>query len=372
MFNALVQERVLEVEDETAGISNEALFEASVDLESTYAEFDDLARLSTTLDDLEHLRTVIGTHGVTESLLAFTNRDKLLSTVIPAFGACESLGADALVGSVEAIAALEAVDETIKETTDGWFKRAWDAIVGVGGKISEFAKRAYDKVVDAAKWVGNKVYNAAKAAKEVITAHPIASVLALLGVVASTAAIVSAIWGIPLPVSGSAIGAWKNQVVKAISSGAGSTWKGIVSITDKGVSVVKGAGTAVKNGTGTALGYTQEAYGKVTGAVKAAFGEGGAIPKSATFVKEHASSLLEKAKRGGSAALSAARAALSWLIGITKSLWRFASGPAFGAVTNALNSFKGLFASKEVVEAYSQHHVKLSSSAQGKAAAAAA
>jgi ElaB/YqjD/DUF883 family membrane-anchored ribosome-binding protein len=334
--------------DET--ISNESLFEASVALESGFAELDELTQLSTTMDDLEQLSAVIAVHGVTPALLAFTNRDKLLSTAIPAFAGCESLTNDAGIDAPEALAAQEALVETVKTMAAGWFKSAWDALVGVGHKVAEFCKPITDKITAANAWVKDKVYNAAKAAKEFVTAHPIASILAALAAAVAVGPAVAAIWGtMPEFLSAEALGTWKTSILAKISSAFGSAGRGIVTSKNATLKFFGTALEATKKASGAALGYTQEAFGKVSTGVRSCFGPDGHIQKSTEFVERNAKKLFDGAV-GSSKNPGLARQAISWLLGITRSLWSFATGAVSSIVTGALSVFKGLFGTAEEVK----------------------
>ena len=357
MFEALAQENLLLVEDDfldnSESFVDDSFFQLSLAIESAGNEVDEVLKLSSTVDDLQHLNEVISKFGVTQSLLAFTNRDNLLSLNMPTFAACEALGTDVSLDSPEMKAALEELEETTETVSESWFKRAWNAIVGFGEKIGEFVKHIGGKIADAARWVGGKVYNAAKAAKEFVVAHPIASVLAAVGIAAAASAIITGIWTGAIPTTAEGLGAWKTSILNKIGSGLGSTGRGIASVGKGTLKLSKDGFEAVKKGTGVALGYTEEAYKKISGGLKEAFSEGGAVPKSVAFVIKKSKELFEGLKKGGGAAYSAGRVAINWLIEITTKLWRFLAGPVVGVVMSAFNTFKGLFASKEVVDAYS-------------------
>jgi hypothetical protein len=369
MFDSLVSQETLVnafTNDEMTGsIVNEALFEASVELNDVYQEFNAIDQLADTLDDLEHLHAIIEQHGVTESLLAFTNRDRLLSTAMPAFDACEALGAEgAVLGSTEAVAAQEAILEKIKDVAASWFKRAWDAVVSLGKKVVELSKVAYEKVVDATKWVAGKVYNAAKAAKEVITAHPIAAALGAVALAVGVGAVIMSIWEIPMPVSAETLISWKNTVGSKLSSGM----KGTVRIGRKGIEYAGSGLDAVKKGTGTALGYTKEKFTALADGAKAAFAEGGSMHRMGGSIAEYAKKALDHAKSGASAAGKYAMQAIRFLMNTSMDLVRFVSGKALAVITGAFKAFKGLFGSKEEIE----HYVSDATMNHSLAAAAAA
>ena len=342
------------VDDDIPVISTEALFEASVALENASSEMMDLDQLSSTLDDLELLSEVITTHGVTPSLLAFTNRDQLLSTAMPAFGGCESLTIDAVVDAPESLAAQEELLETIKNMGASWFKAAWDGIVNLGHKVAEFCQPITDKVVAAARWVKEKVYNAAKAAKEVITAHPIASILAALTTAAAIGAVVMAIWGggLPAALSLENLAAWKTSILSKIRSGLGAVGRGITTTGGKALGFAKYEGGEIKKATGVVLGYTKDGFDKVSARVQSCFGLDGHIKKSTEFVEHNAKTLFDKVKSGGGAVLSVGRQAINWLLSVTRSLWSFATGGIASMATGCLSIFRGLFGTKEEVEKY--------------------
>lgn len=342
MFDALFHESTMaDVDLENALPLDETLFEASVALEAVYADFGELDRISNTLDDLEQLGSVIRNHGVTQSLLAFTGRERLLSSVMPGFGACESLGTDAVVGSVEAAAALEAVDETVQKNTGSWFKSAWDAVVRVGEKIGEFAKRAFDKVVAAAKWTAGKVWDAAKAVKDAVVAHPIATVLAVLALAASAGTIVAAVTAVEVPAAPAGLAAFKAAVLGKFNS----VGKGIVGVGEKGLFWKKKP--IVEKATGGVLGYTKEAFDNVVASAKSVFADDGALKKSVNTYGLYVRKQAEVVKGFATDEKSAHRQALNWLNGILKSLWSFISGNAAGIVTSALSTFHKFFRSAQ-------------------------
>jgi len=370
MFNSLaLQDTILETdEDEVLTISNEALFEAAADLDVTYQDFATLEQLGDTLDDLEHLHAVFEQHGVTESLLAFTNRDKLLSTVMPQFDACEALGGNVAVDAAETIAAQEALVEKIKEMGAEWFKKAWDAVVSLSDKVVALAKAAWERVESATKWAAGKVYNAAKATAEVVKAHPITSALAAVALAVGAGAIIMSVWEIPLPVTAEQLVTWKTAVTGKLKAG----FKGAVAVGKKGAEVAGTGIEAVKEGTATALGYTKEKFTAVTDGAKAAFAEGGSMNRLGAAIKEHSTTAFNAAKeaagKAGTASLSFARTALRFLMSSSMSAIRWVASRGMAILTSVFGVFKGLFGTKEEVEGY----VSDASMARRTAAAAAA
>lgn len=344
MFAALKQDEFQE-DDDTAAIADGALFETSVAFESSFAEIDELNKISSTLDDLQHLSNVIRTHGVTTSLLAFTNRDQLLSSAIPAFSACEALGVDAAIESLETSAAIEGIASTIKDLAASWFKKAWDAIVSFGGKIGDFAKAVGNKVVATSKVIAGKVFNAAKAAKEKIKAHPIASAVAAVALVVSITSVIGLIWGLPLPTSALSSSTWagtvRNKILNAVGSGGFKV---------NGLDITYPAGAAVEIKTAGALGYTGESCNALVKSAGETLKSGGPFSRLGEFITTHAKKLFDTAKAVGGAGLEFARTALNHLIRITRVLWRFLTSRTVSIIMGALNIINGLFGSHPTSE----------------------
>ena len=340
-----------EFELETA----ELLFEDQMlDGDAQLREFSALEQLSETLDDMETLHDVISKHGISPAMLELTNRDNLLSGVVPAFQACEGLGVAIEASAPQAQAVLEGLGDVISNTVAAWFKKAWDAVSGLASKIGDMAKLAYEKIEAGARWVAGKVYNAAKAAKEVITAHPVASALAAVATAVALTTAISAIWEIPLPISAETLGSWKTTVLNKIGSATSSVGRGIVSVSKSGVEYARIGASSVKKGAGTALGYTSEQFSKLSEATKAAFSEGGSVRKMGEMIKSGSSRLFEGAKKAGGEALRYARSALSFLMSITHSAWRFISGGVVALATHCMSVFRSFFGTKEEVEHYSE------------------
>jgi hypothetical protein len=355
MFDALAQENLItddfEVGEEEDTFSNEALFEANVALEAEYAQLGELTQMSATLDDLEHLAATIKLHGVTPSLLAFSNRDKLLSSVVSAFTACEALTVTSPANAPESIAAYESLITTIKDMAAGFFKKAWDAIVSGANAVAGFCGAIYDKATSALGWVKDKVFNAAKAAKEFIVAHPIASIVAGLTLAIGLGALLTTIWG-PLPMTAEALSAFKSKAFSAISSKFNAARVTVTQKGGDGLNFVWDKMKATKRAAGSALGYTAETFHEVAGKVGDAFGAEGSVTRSAEWVKDHSKSLWDKVSTGGEAGLKYARMGLSFLVGVSKDLWRFFTSGIGSMVTSVFGMFKGLFGTKEQVEAY--------------------
>jgi len=351
MFDMLAQENFVGVGETDAPFSNELLFEAAVALESSFVDMNELTQMSSTIDDLEQLGSTIEMYGVTPSLMVFANRDQLLSSAIPAFRACESMTGSFIPTSTESLAALEGVLGATKEMIASFFKKAWDVLTIAGEKIVDFCKFGYEKVAQAASWTKDKVFNAAKALKEKIVAHPIASVLTAVALAATIGAVVVSIWG-PLPMSMEALGAWKTSILAKVNSGLGSAGRGVVSVGKKGLSWTKKGLTTVKEGTGSALGYTKESFNKVVDGARASFADGGTMQKSGTWVASKSKELYEATKAGGEAALKAGRVALGFLVNITHSLWSFVSGGSMSMITSCLSAFRKLFGTEAEVSEY--------------------
>ena len=322
--------------------ATEALFLANAGFDEDYAAFERLDRIFGTLENLDHLSDVIGTHGVTTSLLAFANRNQLLSTAIPAFGACESLGSDALVGSAEALAAQEGLAAKAKDMAASWFKSAWDAIVSFTGKIGSFTKAAYAKVVATGKAIAGKTFDAAKAAKEKIKAHPIASAVAAVALVVAITSAIGLIWGLPLPTSAPAMLTWTKSVQAKLANPLDSHG---FKVNGLDITYPKGFGVEELK-TPAVLGYTAEKSTALVTSAEAALKDGSILSRLGATIAAAAKRLEDAVKSVGGDGAEFVRRAYRELLRITMILWRFISSKAVATITGALNLVRSLFAEK--------------------------
>lgn len=337
MFDMLAQEAFQPYNETDNTLSNETLFEAAGALESSFDDMRELTQLSTTLDDLEHLNTVITAHGVTPSLMAFTNRDNLLSTAIPAFVGCESLDAN----TPEAAAAQEALLGKIGEVSAAWFKKAWDALSGLGSKIATYTKAAGAKVMEAARSVKGKIYNAAKAAKTVIEAHPIASALAAVAAIAAIAAVVAVMWTVALPTTAALQLTWAGEIRTKL---IGAVGKYDFTVATNGLDITYPAGFGVTEAkTAVALGYSGSACTSLVTTAQTTVGESSAFMSLGSRMVASAKRLLDAAKASGGEGLAFARKSLSTLLEITRGLCKFMTSTAVAAVMTSLGLVKMLF-----------------------------
>lgn len=335
MFEMLAQENLQTDETVEDAFATESLFKATGALESSFKELDELNLLSTTLEDLEHLHVVAAEHGMTPSLMAFTNRDLLLTSAIPALSGCEAFP----VSAPEAIAAQEALMSTIGEVTAAWFKKAWDAVVGFGDKITKYAKAAATKVGDAAAYIRNKTYDAAKATKEKFKAHPIKTTLIAIAAIAAIAAVITVIWGMALPASSAAAIPWvksiNNHILNAVGK-YGFKVNGLYITYPPGFGV-----TEVE--TALALGYSGPASTALVTTATATVNEGSAFARLGAMIAANAQKLLTAAKAVGGDALVHARKALNMLMMVSRELIKFVTGTAMTVVSLGLTVVKTLF-----------------------------
>ena len=131
------------MEDDT----DDTMFDAYVDLNDVVIETDSLFMLNDTIDNLHALHSSVENFGVTKSLMSFCDNDRVLSSVIPAFAACEALDGDAGPDTQESEAVKKGLLEKIKDATASWFKKAWDVAANWGTKLGNFIKAAYNKLL---------------------------------------------------------------------------------------------------------------------------------------------------------------------------------------------------------------------------------
>jgi len=341
MFEALATESLVPTQPDSVqnALADESLFQIQVEFDNLYQDAASLDQADETIINLEHLIATVNQYGVTKSLLAFTNRDRLLSSTFPAIAACESLQQDVSANSDEARAAQEAIGETVKTFIADWFKKAWDVVTSFASKVVDYSKVLYAKVEDGVKWAAGKAFDAAKAAREVIMAHPVASIIAGVAATATIAAAIIAVWGMPLPVSMSALGSWKTSIVDKLKSAGGA----IVSVTTAGAKKVGEGFSATKRGVAATLGYTKDGFTRLTSMVKDTFKEGGKVRGIGSWISQNSKKMFDHVKSLTGEVFKAGRAALSWLLHMTTSVWRMVSGPVGSMITMGLRSFKGLF-----------------------------
>lgn len=343
MFAALENLNAPTTDEVGVDLQDEALFEASFDLLQDAPASFELERLDDTITELNHLHDTIAQHGVSMEMLAFANVGGSLTASIPAFAAIESLGAAVEADSEQAEDAKKGVLAKIKEATAAWFKRAWEMASGWGGKVAAFAKAGYDKTVAAAKWATGKVFDGARAAKEAISAHPVAAATAAAAFIAGVSALVVTLWDGELPKSADALKEWistKSATMKEKLSDMAFYVKYYA------VTGTQDAVKGVQKGTGAALGYAKEGFDKVVDATKSAFKEGGAVAHLADFFKTKLGKVFEVVKSIGTEGWRYAREAVAWLMKQTKHLWTQAPATAMRYISSVLTTFKKFFVKK--------------------------
>lgn len=341
MFKSIAAIESLDTEDHISdhGMPEENLFEASCDLHEDHAHITDLRDMSDTAGELESLQASIEAFGVSKSLLSFANKGGYLAAAIPAIAACEALADGAAPGSPEAQAALEGIVEKTKEVAGAWFKKAWDIVTGLGDKIVEFSVAAYHKAAEAAAWVGQKTFDAAKAAKDIIVAHPVATAFAALAFITAGTTLMMGMWGEALPATAAEFSAW---VAKQGTKVADLTKSGWSKVATHGGRIA----SSVKKGTGDALEYTGKKFGELTEAVKNTFKEGGKVNEFGKWMKTKSGEIMEKLKTLGGDALKYGREALTWLVTNTGRVWHSLCSSASAVWTSVLSTFKRFFGAK--------------------------
>ena len=360
MFNTQSLPQNSDIGDNGFPSLEEDLFSSVAELDIAEENLRSLNVMSSTIDELEHLGSVVQEHGVTRSLLAFTNKNQLLSSVLPSINACESLGYDANADSQEAISVCDEIRDSVENMIGDFFSRAWETIVSVGDSILHFCGWIGRKISDAVSWVANKVWSAAEAAAEFVEAHPVATVLGVLGVAVGIPTLLSSLWKIPLPSETADIAPWVDKMCAKISSSLGDIGRSIMSITPEGIRFSKSP-VKVKASAG-ALGYTKDVYSKLSSSAKSLFSKGGLLERSVVFVKNKSkdilSSLTKETEQNPWAtphiprsvssvphvtrSHSAERTALHWLTNTTNSLWRFCTKTAGECATSSMSIFKRL------------------------------
>lgn len=335
---------------------DEQLFEAGTDLNDIGQITEEMGDLNNTAGELENLREAVEAFGVTQSLMAFANKGGVLSNAIPAFAACEALGAaGAPIGSPQYDAALEGILGKTEDMIGAWFKKAWDYVTHIGEKILNFGHAAYAKSVGAIHWVGSKVFDAAKAAKDVITAHPVMSAIGALALLGAAAPIFMGMWAEALPASAAEFGTWTSTQASKIAKFGRDGWKATKGAAGSAADVVKGAaGTAydaVKSGTGQALDYTKEKWTELSNSAMATFKEGGAVNRFGKYMKESAEGALTKLKSLGGDAVKWGRNAIDWLSKKTGEVWGWLCTKASRIWTSVVSTFKQFFTRDVEVEA---------------------
>ena len=188
-----------------------SLEEATFDLVELESEISGLESLCMDAVGLDALHGAMESHGLSRSLLAFADRDKLLSTAITTIPSLESMGSDFGVYEPETVASMEGVMDAIKNTVAKVTSKAAE----VAGKVKDVVVRMGAAVAEKAKqfgaWAKGKVLNA----KATIQAHPKATVFALLAGIAAIAAVVALMWGVPVPATPAAFTTWGNNIFKA-------------------------------------------------------------------------------------------------------------------------------------------------------------
>ena len=327
---------------ETGSSVDESLFQTFSSFNDSYVAIEELLQETNTINDLEHFKDTIVSYGVTKSLLAFANRDQLLSSTMPVFGACESLNIDVVVGSPKAIAAVEALSGTIKDLVAGWFKKAWDTLVSFSQKIGSFTKAVLNKTLDVGKAIKNKTFNALKAAKETVKAHPIATAVGAIALVGSITVLLSFLWGLPLPLTPTALTSWSGTVRNKILNVVGSHGFKV----DGGLDITYPPGYGiVETGTPKLLGYSGETGTSLVLKAQETFKEGSPFSRLGETMPVAAKNLFDTAKKSGPGGLNFAQKALAELIRITKFLWSFLTSKAVSVISSSLSLIRNLFKS---------------------------
>lgn len=328
-------------------IHDEKLFEAHCELTRCAHDTDSLRQIHDTACNLERLHDTVNKYGVSNEVLSFVNYDGILGKVIPAIESIQNGGIGAALEAEETEEVKKGLIAKISEMTAAFFKKIWEVAAKCGVAIGNFCVAGYDKAISAAKWAGNKVYNAAKAVKEKVVAHPVASAIAALTALAAAAAVAYKLWdkSDDLP---------KSEV-------EGKHWEEVrineVRTITKLVADVKEEDK--KSGIASALGYTKEKFTALIDSIKNTFKEGGALSNLGKWFKDKASaawkavaskkpaSNKEEDVKKDAEEKRAARRALDWLLAHTKSVWGWMTTHVSSIYTSVLSTFKGFFSKKE-------------------------
>lgn len=311
---------------------DEDLFQAHCDMRDCDDQMHTACAISDTIDHLHHLHDTISQHGISPALMAFADKDGMLSAAIPELsgGAMES---DAAPDSPEAEAAKKSIMAKIAAATAAWFKHAWDSVVAFGGKLGEFAKAAYAHVTSVVSWGAGKVVDGARAAKEKIAAYPIASVVAGLVAAAGVGLLVKKLLGEKLPENESEY----TSFVKLTHDAEGP-------IIDMKVDHASEKGTAVvvRTGEAASLGYVQAGWKKITELAGHVFGKDGVFATLGKTIADGAKHMLDAIKSRSGDAAKYGRKAYDYLMGKIRECGKL-PGSALKMFLAAVAKFKGLF-----------------------------
>jgi len=330
MFDAIEKKMLVDSED----VNDVNFAEALCAIETTNIQFMNLNSFNTSLGDLEHLHTVISSHGMTPSLLAFTNRDNLLSSVIPQMG-CEAFDTN----STEFVVTQEALLTKIKEYTATWFKKSWDLITTYCEKIKTFSKMVGEKIKNVGVSIKNKTFNAAKALKEKFKAHPIKTTLVALAIIAAIAAVITAIWAIALPTSAVGVTTWGTQIRNIVMNGLGKYGFKV-----NGLDITYPPGFGVTElSTAGELGYTSSTCTSLVSTASSTIGEGSDFAGLGSKISENSNKILHFVQSNDPNTLNFIRNAWNELMKLTRSLFLFMNSKLVTGITTVLNLIKRLF-----------------------------
>lgn len=302
-------------------LDTEELFESSVELLSCNQDISELLDLDILAGNLENLHTNISKHGISMQVLEFVNDDGVLNKIVPAF---ESITSDVALEEETTNQVKQSLMARIAQATAAFFKKIWEVVTKWGTALGKFCTSMYNKALDAAKWMGEKIKNGYVATKNFITAHPVISTIAALTAVSVSVAVIYKLWNKELPQD-------QESEDKYIKESEAELKK----VESQPTFLNK-----VQKGAADALGYTKDKFNQLIQKIKDLFGPNGSLSKLVAFFKNKLSSLWTKVKAMPAAAQSHARKAIAWITNKTKSFVHGEVVDTADQTSQTLNTFK--------------------------------
>ena len=123
------------------------MYQAEMAMVELDGDFDQLSQLSDVVDNLTTLHVTVANEGMSPALVAFVDRDQLLSTTIAGFPSCEQLGGQVLAKDDSATTvALEGMIDTIKEKSAAFFTKIAETAKKIGTGAVDFVKGTIGKI----------------------------------------------------------------------------------------------------------------------------------------------------------------------------------------------------------------------------------
>lgn len=296
------------------------------------------------LGQMQDLQAAIESHGMHASLVAFIDPEGLMSsTSTLGLVALENLAEPVAAYDEKAIAATEAIGETIKNAAAAVAAKVTAAATKVWEKLSAGAKFIGEKATAMAGWLKDKTVNAAAWAKATVKAHPYATIAVALAAVTGLAAVGVAVWGGGLPTTAAAASSWVSNILSKLRgvnapSGVSITvptapqltgpaaMKALPSPSSFMPTVATEASVAAPAAQSVSkLGWGIDKVKSVLSSVKELFTSGGAIGKFLSAVRNGATSLPGKINGLAGEALRIAKWALLFAVMVTLFVMRVIS-----------------------------------------------